>query len=99
MKRIEQGNVYPKCYGLSYFTLIDAKADMYPCSLFYGKQEFIYGNLNEKTFGELWESDKRKEIMKKINPSCSECRPGCRLDVINRYLQRIKNPELHDNFI
>jgi len=99
IKRIEQGNIYPKCYGLSFFTLIDAKGDVYPCSLFYDKPEFICGNLNEKSFNEVWTGEKRKQIIEKINPNCSECRPGCRLDVINRYLHRVKNQEPHDNFI
>lgn len=99
MKRIEEGNIYPKCYGLSFFTLIDAKGDMFPCSLFYNKSEFIYGNLYEKTFDEIWKGEKRKQIIEKINPNISDCRRGCRLDVINRYLHRLKNPQLHDNFI
>ncbi len=97
--RIEEGNIYPKCYGLSFFALIDAKGDVLPCSLYYGNQDFIYGNLYKKSFSEIWKGEKRKKILEKISPPTSNCRHGCRLDVINRYLHRLKNPQPHDNFI
>lgn len=99
MKRIEEGNVYPRCFGLSFFALIDAKGEIFPCSLFYNKPDFTYGNLYKDSFEEIWKSEKRKQILAKINPSLTGCRHGCRLDVVNRYLNRLNNPEMHDNFI
>ena len=99
-ERIQEGINYPECYGIPFFALVDAKGDVVPCNLFYGNEEFTYGNLNEQSFSEIWEGDKRKEILKKLKErGCEECRKGCRLDVINRYLHRLKNPEMHDNFI
>jgi len=97
IQRIEQGIIYPKCYGLPFFALIDVKGNIIPCSLFYNLPEFIYGNLYKDSFSKIWQSKKRKQILNKIN--IKECRKGCRLDVINRYLHRLENPELHDNFI
>lgn len=99
MKRIEEGNVYPKCFGLSYFALIDAKGDVLPCSLFYGKPDFSYGNLYQNSFSEIWDGEKRKKVLELVNKDISKCRHGCRLDVVNRYLNRLKNPQPHDNFI
>jgi radical SAM protein with 4Fe4S-binding SPASM domain len=99
MKRVEEGNIYPECLGLCYFTLIDARGDVLPCSLFYGKPNFTYGNLYKQSFSEIWESETRKKIMQEINKDISHCRHGCRLDPINRYLNRLKNPGAHDNFI
>jgi len=100
IERIQEGINYPECYGLPFFALIDAKGNIIPCNLFYDNDEFTYGNLNEKSFSEIWEGEKRKEILKKLKSrGCEDCRKGCRLDVINRYLHRLKNPELHDNFI
>ena len=98
--RIQEGINYPECYGIPFFVLIDAKGNVIPCNLFYGNEEFTYGNLNEKSFSEIWKGEKRKGILGKLKErGCEECRKGCRLDVINRYLHRIKNPEVHDNFI
>lgn len=98
--RIHDGINYPECYGIPFFALIDAKGNIIPCNLFYGNEEFTYGNLNEKSFSEIWESEKRKEVLRKLKQKgCAECRRGCRLDVLNRYLHRLKNPEMHDNFV
>lgn len=99
IKRIQEGNVYPECYGLSFFCLIDAKGNVLPCNLFYENPDFTYGNLNEQSFSEIWEGEKRKQVLEKIKQKgIKECRVGCRCDVINRYLDRLKNPFAHDNF-
>jgi len=99
-QRIQEGIVYPECFGLPFFALIDAKGNIIPCNLFYNNPEFTYGNLNEQSFTEIWEGEKRKSVIEKIKQNgIHECRKGCRLDVINRYLHRLKNPNLHDNFI
>lgn len=100
IKRLDQEREYPTCHGLPFFSLIDASGAVIPCNLYYSNSEFTYGNINEKLFSEIWKSEKRQEVIKKIK-SCGveECRKGCRLDVINRYLERIKNPNAHDNFI
>ncbi|MFC1682216.1 radical SAM protein [Nanoarchaeota archaeon] len=99
-QRIEQGIDYPECYGLPFFTLIDSKGNVLPCNLFYNNEEFTYGNLYKNSFSEIWEGIKRKEILEKLKlKGCEDCRHGCRLDAINRYLHRLKKPQLHDSFI
>ena len=99
-ERIEEGNMYPQCYGLPFFALIDANGNIIPCNLFYGKEDFFYGNLYRNSFPEIWESEQRKRIIMKLKEiGVDNCRKGCRLDPINRYLHRLKNPEAHDNFI
>jgi len=100
IERIQEGTNYPECYGIPFFALIDAKGNIIPCNLFYGNEEFTYGNLNKNSFSEIWDGEKRKEILRKLKErGCADCRRGCRLDVINRYLHRLKNPLTHDNFV
>ena len=95
-----KGVTYTECYGLPFFSLIDAKANVLPCNLFYNNEKFTYGNLYKNSFSQIWEGEQRKEVIERLKEKgVSECREGCRLDVINRYLHRIKNPEEHDNFI
>jgi len=89
---------YDCCFGTSFIALIDARGNVFPCNIFYNTPAFTYGNLYNQSFSEIWESERRKEILKKIKVD-DKCRLACRLDVINRYLHRLKNPELHDNFI
>ncbi len=97
IKRLKEGITYPKCYGLSFFTLIDSKGNVFPCNRFYNNEKFNYGNIYQQRFSDIWHGKKRKEILKKIKTA--ECGKGCRLDVINKYLKRLKNPHPHDNFI
>ena len=100
VQRIQGGITYPECYGLPFFALIDARGNVIPCNLFYGNPEFTYGNLNKQSFAEIWKSEKRKQVLERIKQKgITECRKGCRLDVVNRYLHRLKNPHPHDNFI
>jgi len=99
VRRIQEGNAYPECYGLSFFCLIDAKGNVLPCNLFYEHPDFTYGNLNTQSFSQIWEGEKRKQVLEKIKQKgTKDCRVGCRCDVINRYLNRLKNPLEHDNF-
>ncbi len=100
MQRVDEQISYPECYGLPFFALIDAKGNIIPCNLFYENQEFTYGNLNQASFSQIWKSEKRKQILEKLRKQGVEhCRHACRLDVINRYLHRLKNPLEHDNFV
>jgi len=100
MKRLIEEVSYPECLGLPFFTLIDAKGNVIPCNLFYGNEEFYYGNLQKESFGRIWTGKKRKEVLEKIEEMGTEkCRRSCRLDRINIYLHELKNPHPHVNFI
>ena len=100
MKRVDEGINYSECHGLPFFALIDSKGNIIPCNLFYDLSEFTYGNLYENSFSEIWKGEKRKQVLQKLKEKgIEDCRHACRLDVINRYLERLKNPQLHDNFV
>lgn len=98
IQRIQEGITYPKCYGLSFFSLINPDGAVTPCNLFYGNNEFTYGNLNKNTFRDIWNGEKRKQVLDRIKTE--NCSSGCRLHAINSdYLHRLKNPRLNDAFI
>ncbi len=91
---------YPECYGLPFFAVINEKGNVEPCHLYYDDEEFAYGNINESLFSQIWQSEKRQEILEKLRKlGVHDCKKGCRLDLINKYLCRLKNPGLHENFI
>ncbi|GAB1353533.1 hypothetical protein MASR1M12_22690 [Erysipelotrichia bacterium] len=100
IQRIVEGIDYDCCRGLPFFALVNAHGEIIPCNLFYANSDFIYGNLNNDSFVDIWKSERRKRVLALIREKdIKGCRQGCRLDAINRYLHRIKNPEERDSFI
>ena len=101
-EEIEQKEIsYDKCYGLNFFTLINSSGDVMPCNLFYERPEFCYGNINKNTFEEIWKGESRKRVLEKLYAmGCANCRKGCRLNFVNKYLDEVKNRNIkHINFI
>ena len=101
MKKMHQKKCYDKCYGLPFMTHIDAKGNVWPCVAHIGVEDFKYGNINEQTFEEIWEGERRKQVIQNLESLDVNkvCREACRLDEINKYLYELKNPGEHVNFI
>jgi radical SAM protein with 4Fe4S-binding SPASM domain len=100
-RKINDIKPYAYCLGLPFAVHVTASGDVYPCNVFLGKEEFIFGNLCKQSFKSIWRSERRKKIMKHIdkNWDIMDCRSACRLDEINRYLWELKNPPPQVNFI
>ncbi len=101
MKKMHHKKCYEYCYGLPFMAHVDAKGNVWPCVAHIGISEFCYGNIYEETFEEIWEGERRKEINNKLNSLDINkvCREACRLDEINKYLDELKHPGEHVNFI
>lgn len=101
MKKMHQKKCYEQCHGLPFMTHIDAKGNVWPCVAHIGAKEFCYGNIYEQTFEQIWEGSVRKGVIRKLNAmNINEiCREACRLDEMNRYLDELKHPGEHVNFI
>ena len=102
MKKLDSEHSYKKCYSTPYFWAhMMADGALYGCSAYLSQEKFCYGNLKENTFQEVWESEKRLQSIKYVKDELdiSHCRTNCRMDEVNRYLWRLKNPNSHDNFI
>ena len=101
MDRVHHAKKYKRCLGLPFMTHIDAKGNVWPCVAHIGTDEFCYGNIYEKTFPEIWEGERRREVNEKLwSMDINEvCREACRLDLINQYLDELKHPGDHVNFI
>ena len=101
MKKMHQVKCYRQCYGLPFMTHIDAKGNVWPCIAHIGTEAFCYGNIYDQTFEEIWEGSKRRKITDQLNALDVNkvCREACRLDEINKYLNELKHPGEHVNFI
>lgn len=92
---------YKSCLALPFWSYMDAGGGIWGCSTYLGDDRFYYGNVNENTFKEIWEGERRKKSMKWVREELdpSKCRVNCRMDEINRYLWELVNPPEHVNFI
>lgn len=97
----EAARPYAKCQALPFWSYIDARGGVWGCSVFLGDERFLYGNVNEQSFEEIWTGERRKAALGWFDNEfdCSSCRVNCRMDEINRYLWELKNPGPHVNFI
>lgn len=101
MKKMHHEKCYKECYGLPFMTHIDAGGNVWPCVAHIGTEKFCYGNIYENTFEEIWEGSKRQQVIQSLNglDINKMCRDACRLDEINKYLDELKHPGEHVNFI
>ena len=101
MQKLECKRTYKHCWALPFMVYIDARGNLWPCIVFMGKDDLKYGNINEESFIDIWEGQHRKQIMEYFMQMDLEknCRELCRLDEMNRYLNELRNPGEHVNFI
>ena len=102
MKKLdENGRYYDRCQALPFWVYIDAGGNVWGCSAYLGDERFLYGNICENTFEEIWTGERRRKSLEMVAKSLdtTACRKNCRLDEINRYLWDLKNPPEHVNFI
>jgi radical SAM protein with 4Fe4S-binding SPASM domain len=92
---------YKKCHATPYlWAYIMANGDVYSCSAYLLDERFKLGNINEQTFKEIWQGEKRREnweLMKTLD--IKECRVNCRMNQSNIYLNNLIEGIEHVNFI
>ena len=92
---------YEQCLALPFWSYIDAGGNVWGCSIYLGDNRFKYGNIYERSFKDIWESEERQNSLRWVEEKLdvSRCRVNCRMDEINRYLWELKNPPDHVNFV
>lgn len=97
----ESARMYKRCNAFPFWCYIDASGSVWGCSAYLGDNRFLYGNIYQNKFQEIWEGEVRQKILDMIQNQLdiNQCRVNCRMDEINRYLWELRNPPLHVNFI
>lgn len=95
------GKDYRRCLALPFWSYIDAGGNVWGCSVYLGDEKFLYGNIYEQTFEDIWHGKKRLKSLHLAEEKmdASKCRVNCRMDEINKYLWELKSPPEHVNFI
>lgn len=92
---------YSTCHATPYFwAYVMASGDVYSCSAYLLNDEFNMGNINSSSFSEIWLGDKRQrhlEAMKTLD--ISQCRLNCRMNQVNKYLDKVIKGNSHAAFI
>ena len=91
----EVGN-YDICRA-TFFPIIEADGTVFHCSQTRGMPDFELGNLTEQTFKEIWEGEKRKEVIREID--VSKCQPVCRGHFNNKLLNTIVHGGNAKNYV
>lgn len=94
---------YQHCYGTAFISVLNSSGDIATCLPYWDKKEFVFGNIYENTFKEIWLGEERKKIKAYLEDeldAAESCPPNCRPNAINGFLWEIKNPSVkHVNFI
>lgn len=91
---------YRECHALPFYAFIDSSGDVWPCCTLMGNEGMRFGNLHERSLVEIWQGEERKQALARIKgDGLAQCSVDCRLDEMNRYLQELKHPNDHVNFI
>lgn len=100
-KSFVREKTYDKCLALPFWSYIDSGGNVRGCGAYLGDDRFLYGNVYESSFQDIWMGQPRMKSLEMV--ACildpSDCRVNCRMDEINRFLWKIKNPPAHINFV
>lgn len=100
-KLVDASRGYERCLALPFWTYVDAGGGVWGCSAFLNDKRFLYGNIYESSFEEIWNGPGRAAVKRLVAEELDTraCRVNCRMDEVNRYLWELRNPNPHVNFI
>lgn len=102
MQKWDEGRrTYDHCCALPFWAYISTAGGVWGCSAYLGDERFLYGDIHDSTFQEIWEGERRAANLAMVENDLDtgQCRVNCRMDEINRYLWELKHPSAHVNFI
>lgn len=103
MRNYTETDRYSTCYSTPLLLAhVMANGVVSGCLAYLMDERFEYGNLNDQSFKDIWEGERRHKSFDFVrhDMNIEDCRKNCRMDAVNRYLHRlIDNPPAHVNFI
>lgn len=93
---------YAHCFGTSLISVVNSAGDIATCLPYWDNKEFIFGNVYQQSFREIWQGERRIGIKKMLEEKLDvkSCPPNCRPNAVNDFLFELKFPSVeHINFI
>lgn len=93
---------YCHCYGTSFITVLNSGGELASCLPYWDNPDFVFGNINDNSFEEIWNGEKRAKIKHYLEKEidAKKCPPNCRPNAINSFLDQILSKDIkHINFI
>jgi len=93
---------YCHCNGTSFITVLNSAGELASCLPYWDNPDFVYGNIHEQNFSEIWNGEKRAKIKAYLENELDvkKCPPNCRPNAINSFLENILQKNIkHINFI
>lgn len=93
---------YPHCLGTAFISVVNSAGDIASCLPYWDKEEFIFGNIYENSFRDIWCGERRRKIKKRLEGELdtTRCPPNCRPHAVNEFLWEAKHPSSrHCNFV
>lgn len=100
---------YDDCPGHKTNAVLEADFNIYFCSN-HKTDDFCLGNLRGQSFKEVWQGERRREIIRTLD--VHQCEPHCRMDPVNKIVHEIRvgerliplnlpkpDPQTHPNFL
>jgi MoaA/NifB/PqqE/SkfB family radical SAM enzyme len=99
--KINAPKTYQNCHGTHFISFVDALANVWECNIYAEDKRFYIGNASQDSIKNIWKSKQRKSVLNFIQNKMdlNECRDLCRMEACNVFLNRLKNPLDHDDFI
>src|SRR5215813_63262 len=97
--RTNDARYYKKCQATPLSPYLDEDGNVEMCGNLKGTG-FTMGNIYQSSFSEIWNSQRRKDCLAKID--LFKCPSGCKLDPLNKVLWDAFNPDedrIHPNFV
>ncbi|MCV0373523.1 MAG: radical SAM protein [Nitrosarchaeum sp.] len=87
------------CYAHFFMSTITAEGNLIFCKNARGENDFVIGNIYEKSLKEIWNDSKTREIESWVRPN--NCGLFCKHMAINNAMEEIINPNAEDtpNFV
>lgn len=96
---------YTQCFGPPFIIQLSGSGLVAPCGMFFNDKykKYHIGNIKEKSFKEIWESERYWEVMSEISSNRfnaqKDCGTLCLQHKVNEYLWDIKNGNININVV